>query len=104
MHITQRIRKKSSLEDMIDHILSNTKNASSKVLSLYLPDHETAQLLRHYIYKRDYSIENILKFNYCSKFFKKAYESDINAAFEKFYELFSLSYGLCFPKIRTSSS
>lgn len=99
----------------IDLILSNISNASSSILHLNLSDHDTAQMLsyllkkniykteKYFIYKRGYSDENVKKFNNAIKSltFGEVYqEKDFNAAFDKFHELYTLFYNLCFPKIR----
>lgn len=74
IHIKEPTRRLSC----IDHIVSNIENASASVLHLGLSDHETAQIINfpvvnkkqkprvHYIFKRDYSIENIMKFKNAS--------------------------------------
>lgn len=68
IHINVPTRKDSC----IDHVLSNIKDATAKVLPLYLSDHDTAQLLsfpvrqpfkpRSFtIFRKDYSWENLCK-------------------------------------------
>jgi hypothetical protein len=99
----------------IDHILSNISEATVDVLPLYLSDHDTAQLLTlpveqkvikphiYYIYKRDYSIDNVRKFKDClqSMTWKNIYqETELDKAFHLFHDLVCLFHKLCFPKIR----
>lgn len=110
-HINVPTRKKAC----IDHILSNFKDATANVLPLHLSDHETAQLLSvpikvktikapsFYIYRRDYSNENIEKFKVClgQLSWTEVYaESNFNIAFDTFYDTICMFYKLCFPKIR----
>lgn len=110
IHINVATRKYSC----IDHILSNIHQASANVLPLHLSDHETAQMLSfplqiqsretiYYIYKRDYSINNTLKFKECLQnlFWTDVYmDNDANTAFNSFHDLICLFYNLCFPKVR----
>lgn len=115
LHISEPTRKNSC----IDHILSNIKNAKGSVLPLGLSDHETAQLLKfpisykkitcssYFVYKRDYNEDYINKFKNClsNLSWSEVYsETDLNAAFDKFYDLFRLFYNLCFPKIKIKIS
>lgn len=108
IHINEPTRKQSC----IDHVLSNIKDAEAKVLHLFLSDHDTAQLLYFnvkqkpsvsgncFIYKKDYSPENIVKFkNYLGNLsWHDVYEqSDFNMSFSCFYDFFGLLYNLCFP-------
>lgn len=99
----------------IDHILSNISNATSTVLPLHLSDHDTAQMLSfpiknkslklaaYYVFKRDYSIDNIRKFKECLQSLTWAdicLNTDSNSAFNEFHDLLCLFYNLCFPKVR----
>lgn len=110
-HINVPTRKKSCL----DLIISNIDKATASVLPLHLSDHNTAQMLSfpikckdlkpafHYVYVRDYSLENINKFQEClaSLSWTNVYaETDFNHAFNEFHELFCLLYKLCFPKVK----
>ncbi|KAF9796270.1 hypothetical protein SFRURICE_010543 [Spodoptera frugiperda] len=57
----------------------------------------------YYIYKRDYSINNTLKFKECLQnlFWTDVYmDNDANTAFNSFHDLICLFYNLCFPKVR----
>lgn len=111
IHIDVPTRKSSC----IDHILSNISDATATVLPLHLSDHDTAQLLSfpvgyktlqsatYFIYKRDYSLDNIRKFRECLQnlSWSEVYgKKDLNIAFSTFHELLCLFYNLCFPKIR----
>lgn len=63
IHINVPTRK----ESCIDHIISNIKDAEATVLPLYLPDHDTAQLLVFPVDKKDYKPKtyNITRKDYC---------------------------------------
>lgn len=112
VHIHGPTRRKSCL----DQILSNIPDARSEILRLGLSDHETAQSItftvsniekpRQYLYrfKRDYSLENITKFQNClrSLSWSDIYsEGDASVAFDSFYDIVILFYNLCFPIYRT---
>ena len=112
LHINEPTRGKSC----IDLIISNIKQTTSSILSLWLSDHDTAQFLRLnckeciqiprtiYKFKRIYSNENIKKFRDSlngltfSTIFAK---NDPNLAFNDFHDLVSIFYKLCFPTIKT---
>lgn len=117
LHITEPTRGSACL----DHIVSNIPEAAGSLLPLWLSDHETAQLLNFqvhskkiipksiFMFKRSYTHENIEKFKNClsSLSFSEVYlDTDMNKAFNKFYELFCLFYELCFPvmKIKTKTT
>lgn len=101
----------------LDNVFHNMRGCTSKVVELALSDH-CAQILtcpvkksytfKHwYVVKRDYSEENVKKFEEYLKSisFNEVYASDdANEAFQKFYEIFQLLYLLCFPKIRVKFS
>lgn len=87
-------------------------DATGSVQSLWLSDHDTAQILKFnvltkketpstiYNFKRNYSKENIEKFKTYlgSLSFSTVYEQNVlNDAFNEFYEIFLLLYNLCFP-------
>lgn len=110
-HISEATRKASCL----DHIISNIKEAEGLLLSLYLSDHDKAQLLCFdvklkptlpktiFAIKKCYSSENIKKFvNYLESlyFLDLQNETNANMAFNKFYDWICLLYGLCFPNIK----
>lgn len=114
IHINEPTRGSSCL----DHILSNIDNASALVLQLGLSDHETAQIITFpidnkkeipkvtYRYKRDYSMENIIKFKSCLNklsFNEVFMESRLNEAFDIFHSTLLLFYNLCFPKIKVKT-
>lgn len=114
-NLTTHINEPTRLNSCIDHIISNSKGSLSEVLKLGLSDHETAQLISipcrkkflqptvYYIRKRDYNTKNVEKFCEClgSLTFSSVYlTSDLNLAFNCFYEDFRLFYDLCFPKLR----
>lgn len=102
IHIKDPTRRLSC----IDHIVSNIENASASVLHLGLSDHETNKKQKprvHYIFKRDYSIENIMKFKNCMhqlSFNEVLMESNMDKAFEAFHDILLLFYNLCFPKVK----
>lgn len=101
----------------IDNFISNIKKSKCNIEELALSDH-TAQIftcdvkafsyIKHFfIEKRDYSNENMRKFQECirSLSFNEVYEThDPEEAFNKFYDLFKLFYDLCFPKIKVKIS
>lgn len=110
-HILEATRRNAC----IDHIFSNIKSATSRVLKLGLSDHDTAQILsmtinkdiyqpsKLYMTKRDFSQENIDKFYEClnSLSFNDMFnETDLNTSFNYFYDNFCLFYELCFPKFK----
>lgn len=111
--LTLHIKQPTRGGNCIDHILSNIKNGVGKVLPLQLSDHDTAQTIsipvnkvpliqNWYVHKRDFSIENQLKFrNYLrSLSFSDVYqEKNMNVAFNLFHEILCLLYNQCFPKI-----
>lgn len=114
-HINAPTRKNSCL----DLVLSNIKKTTASVLPLHLSDHNTAQMLEfpikhkklkpafHFIYVRDYSLENVIKFenHLTSLSWSNIYEEqNFNRAFNEFHELFCLLYTLCFPKIKKKIS
>lgn len=95
----------------LDNFAHNIKRGcKSEVIEFSLSDH-TAQLLKcpvkqkflvdkWTITRRDYSMENMLKFKAClqSLSFSDIYkENDPNKAYDCFIETFTLFYNLCFP-------
>lgn len=118
-NLTQHITEPTRGLSCIDHIFSNVKGATGMTLPLNLSDHDTAQILSFsnkskltppkttYIYRRDYSSENIEKFkNYIASLsFSDVYsESDPNAGFNIFHDWLCLLYKLCFPFIKVRLS
>lgn len=118
-NLTQYITEPTRKNSCIDHIISDIKGATACLLNLLLSDHDTAQLLNcpvkvmntvpktYFVYKRCYSRENIQKFkNYLNQItFHDLYlTSDLNNAFNEFYDLYCLLYNLCFPIIKTKIS
>lgn len=112
-NLTLALRQPTRLQSQtcIDNFAHNCqKKCKTEVLELALSDH-TAQLLCCPIKKncllkfwkqkrRDYSVENILKFkNYLKALsFSEVYgTSDANVAYKKFIDIFRLLYKLCFP-------
>lgn len=110
-HITVPTRGKSC----IDHIFSNIKGATATTIPLCLSDHDTAQVLTFsskvkgtlpnilYVYKRDYSTENINRFKkYMASlsFSEVLTETESNSAFNLFHDWFCLLYKLCFPFVK----
>lgn len=96
----------------LDHIASNIDNAIGSVLTLWLSDHDTAQVLKFevkqknkipdsvFTYKKCYSVENLQKFkkHIGSLSFSNIYDQgDLNHAFDEFYDMLLLIYNLCFP-------
>lgn len=111
LHIQEPTRGKSC----IDHFISNIIDAESKLLHLGLCDHNTAQLLKipcskkilinsyYYIFKRDYSSENLIKFRQYMQalsFSEVLEQTNIDDAYNCFNDLFTLIYKLCFPIVR----
>lgn len=111
LHIDQPTRQTSC----IDHIISNIKKAKGSTIPLCLSDHNTAQMLTiplknkniedkcNFLIKRDYSLENIIKFRGYLKSisWNNVFdEDDFNRAFSEFHDLFCLLYKLCFPEIK----
>lgn len=94
----------------IDNFAHNVKACKTEVAELALSDH-TAQILKcpvqktcclkyWYTKRRDYSVENILKFknHLKSLTFSEVYSTDDpNVAYNNFIETFKLLYELCFP-------
>lgn len=97
----------------IDNILHNIRGAKCELHELGVSDHK-AQVLNcpvrktclfnhWFIFKRDYSKENVKKF--CDSInalsFSEVFQTDrAEKAFEEFYSLFKLFYDLCFPVIK----
>lgn len=118
-NVTIEIKQPTRLasQSRIDNILHNVQGCKSSVVELALSDH-TAQILQYpvervyyidhwYEYKRDYSEENIRKFieNVTQLSFKEIFDSnDVNEAYNKFHEIFTLFYNLCFPLIKIKIS
>ncbi|XP_072933417.1 uncharacterized protein [Epargyreus clarus] len=96
----------------LDQILSNIPHAQGETLNLNLSDHNTGQLLTvpiqtkkyipyaQYIKRRDFNKDNMLKFHECISqlSWSEVYdESNADQAFDRFHDLFTLFYNLCFP-------
>lgn len=112
--ITKPTRITDTTSTCIDHIISDIQNGMAAIHDLGLSDH-TAQTFQiptkrqpppikwWYEYKRDYSQENVQKFQeYISSlsFQEVLSEKDANDAFNLFYELYVLFYNLCFPVVK----
>jgi hypothetical protein len=113
-HITQPTRQNSC----IDNIVSNVENVVGRTHQLHLSDHNTAQSvevkypekeLTNYpssIVRLKYAFwpEYKNKFVECinSLTFSDVYESsDVQVAFNRFHNIITLFFGLCFPLIRS---
>lgn len=97
----------------IDNFAHNVRGCKSEILELALSDH-TAQLLKcpvpksslfshWFIYRRDYSDDNIRKFVSClsALSFSEAFNcTNAEQSFDSFYDTFTLFYYLCFPVIK----
>lgn len=109
LHIQMPTRKNTC----IDHIISNIKDSACYLLYLGISDHDTAQMLSFpldsfkepslFWYKicRDYSKTNISTFKKhlnSLSFTESLNENNADIAFNKFHDLFTLLYNLCFPK------
>lgn len=97
----------------IDNILHNIKDSTGKINEFALSDH-TAQMLKcpvkktcilksWYIFRRDYSFDNLDKFNNYLKslHFEDVYtNNNANDAYNNFLDSFKMLYDLCFPIIK----
>jgi hypothetical protein len=101
----------------LDNIIHNIRGAKGEILELGLSDHtaqalkvpikKTCRLKYWYIFRRDFSLDNIRKFanSIESLSFLEVYETDNpDDAFNIFHDLFTLFYNMCFPKIKLKIS
>lgn len=114
IHIKTPTRQNSC----IDQIASNIKEVKSSLVYLELSDHESAQIIEikankqraittWFEYKRDFSKENLDKFNkyMASLSFNDVLTSNtVSEAFRNFYDIFCLLYKLCFPLIKVKKN
>lgn len=106
------INEPTRLNACLDQIISNIPEAIGELHPLGLSDHNTGQLLKipiasnnkrylhKLIMKRDYSKENMQKFQEClyNVSWNDVYnKTDVNTGFNCFHDTLTLFYNLCFP-------